>query len=165
MTNHGDIGDYQLLAQKPAQLLLIPGVEISSEEGDFLIFSTDMDFLASLQPLQPLPERSLRPRDTAVVWAHPFAGAPGGLGADSGYLGRIAGQVDGIEVFNGNWPDTAASEAAVELARRFRLAQLGGSDAHREDQLLRCWTEVERCEGVADLIGAIKQMRTEARRR
>lgn len=163
ITNHGDISDYdELLRLAPAGLLVIPGVEISSIDGDFLIFSTELDWLRTLKPAQPLPQGDERPYETAVVWAHPFAGAPGGDLMREDFLERVARQVDGIEVFNGNWPDEKATRKARRLAAQYSLAELGGSDSHRRLNLMRCWTQVDGIGGPADLIRAIRSRTTAA---
>ncbi|MHB1390761.1 MAG: PHP domain-containing protein [Thermoleophilia bacterium] len=165
VTNHGDMSDYdELVRQAGNQLLVIPGVEISSPGGDFLLFSTDLDFLRTLTPIQSLPAREDRPHETAVVWAHPFAGVPGADGVGEDYLDRTAAQVDGIEVYNGNWPDEAAGEAIRRLAESHGLARLGGSDAHRREDLMRCWTELSPIDDTAGLISAIKAGATKASR-
>jgi len=163
LTNHGNVEDYLVLKQEaPAGLTVIPGVEISSEYGDFLIFSTDFDFLSSLKILQGLPPREDRPKESAVVWAHPFAGLAGKQLPED-FVKRVAVQVDGIEVYNGNWPDEEASERAREIAGRYDLAELGGSDAHRCEDLLKCYTEVKVVvASAAELIGAIKNKLTQA---
>jgi predicted metal-dependent phosphoesterase TrpH len=167
LTNHGDLDDYlEMKRLSPPGLSLVPGVEISSPEGDFLLFSPDTDFLSGLEPSQQLPPRRYRPHGTAVVWAHPFAGIRGGLDAGHHHVRRVAAQVDGIEVFNGNWPDDAASVSAVEAAERYGLAQLGGSDSHRREQLLRCWTGVDgSVRDGAGLAKAVLEHRTVPRRR
>ncbi|MDO8736459.1 MAG: PHP domain-containing protein [Thermoleophilia bacterium] len=166
VTNHGEIGDYEILrASAPAGLHVIPGVEISSPDGDFLVFSTDMAFLGSLNAVQALPGRSARPPDTAVVWAHPFAGNPGGAGASKEYIRGIAGGVDGIEVFNGNWPDEEASALARSIAHENGLAELGGSDSHRLDSLMRCHSIFTRkITNAAELVAAIMDRQTVAAR-
>lgn len=164
LTNHGDVADFDALGASGG-LSVIPGVEISSPEGDFLVFSADLEFLRSLKAVQSLPAPADRPPETAVVWAHPFAGIPGGRGVDEGYLADVADRVDGIEVYNGNWPDDAASEYARSVADLYGLAELGGSDAHQEANLLRCWTEYEGEPDVRGLVAAIRRRRTRAFRR
>jgi predicted metal-dependent phosphoesterase TrpH len=161
LTNHGDMNDYRLLVDMlPGAVLLVPGVEISSSRGDFLIYSTDIGFLMSLSPLQELPPEAGIPEDSAVVWAHPFAGIPGGLEANDEHVRWVAPRVDGIEVHNGNWPDRLASNSAAEIANHHGLAPMGGSDAHRLSQLGRCWTEMEEIETPSDFIEAVKSGRT-----
>jgi len=167
VTNHGNMADYHdLAAVAPAELTIVPGVEISSTLGDFLVFSGDFAFLESLTAAQPLPPRGRRPRGTAIVWAHPFAGNPGGCGASETYLASIAAEVDGIEVFNGNWPDGEASVLARRFALDHGLAELGGSDAHDGQNLMRCWTWIEQeIRNSGDLVGAILGRKTVAGRK
>ena len=162
VTNHGDMADYRLLADvAPAGLVLIPGVEISSETGDFLIYSTDFDFLSSLSAIQKLPPRSQRPAQCVVIWAHPFAGVSE-RDVFEEFTDGVAAQVDAVEVYNGNWPDEEASVRARRIAARFGLAETGGSDAHRREDLLRCYTELEGIGSAADLIEAISCRMTRA---
>lgn len=188
ITNHGDIADFEDISgmvqggfsgtavespsrleawdvsgAAPSGLTVIPGVEISSPVGDFLIYSEDLDFLRGLEAAQQLPLRSQRPERTAVVWAHPFAGNGGGANASEDYIRKVVPQVDGIEVFNGNWPDDEASALARRIAAGYELAELGGSDAHRSEHLMRCWTEIDgRIASVANLITAILERGTAA---
>lgn len=162
LTNHGDMNDFDHLERiAPAGMVLIPGVEISSEAGDFIIFSTEREYLRSLLVMQELPERDERPAMTVAVWAHPFA-AIGKTDFSEAYIDSVAPLVDGIEVFNGNWPDERGVELAREVARRYGLAELGGSDAHRRGNLLKCWTEVESLESGADFVAAVAQRKTRA---
>jgi hypothetical protein len=162
LTNHGDMRDFDHLKRiAPAGLLLIPGVEISSEEGDFILFSTDYEFLDSLLVMQELPERNERPAETAAVWAHPFAGM-GHDSYDESYIAGVANRIDGIEVFNGNWLDAQGIELARKVAGKYTLAELGGSDSHRRENLLRCWTEVKELDTPLDFITAIKEQNTRA---
>jgi predicted metal-dependent phosphoesterase TrpH len=161
LTNHGDMNDYEaMLGMLPQNVILIPGVEISSHEGDFLIYSTDTGFLRTLLPLQDLPPASKLPEDTVVVWAHPFAGIPGGLALDDDHVRKVTPKVNGIEVLNGNWPDEDAALRAAEIAEMYDLAPMGGSDTHRSSQLFRCWTEVEQITTTADFIDAVRKSRT-----
>jgi hypothetical protein len=163
VTNHGDMDDFDEIARRaPAGVSVIPGVEITSVEGDFLVFSTELDYLRSLESAQPLPDRKSRPNETAVVWAHPFAGVAGGLKMGEEYLARVAPRVDGIEVYNGNWPDEEASRLAHRIAETYGLAELGGSDTHRLESLFCCWTQVGDVDGPEGLVQAIKSRRTEA---
>lgn len=162
LTNHGDMGDFdEMAAAAPEGLAVIPGVEVSSAEGDFIVFSADTGYLRSLEALQSLPARESRPVGTAIIWVHPFAGVPGGSGVSKEFIRHVARQVHGIEVYNGNWPDSEASERAREIAAAYDLAELGGSDAHRHRSLYRCWTEVEDtiC-SPRDLVEAIKTRAT-----
>lgn len=162
LTNHGEMRDFEHLARiAPADLMLIPGVEISSEEGDFIVFSTDYEYLDSLLPSQRLPDPREHPGETAVVWAHPFA-AIGVNSFSEKYIAGVAARVDGIEVFNGNWMDEQGVELARRVAAEHDLAELGGSDAHRRENLFKCWTEVDPIGSADDFIAAVKGRQTTA---
>lgn len=162
LTNHGELRDFDHLARiAPESLILIPGVEISSGEGDFIIFSADYGFLDSLLVMQELPAPAERPEQTAVVWAHPFAAIGVNAFSDE-YIAGVAARVDGIEVFNGNWLDGRGIGLARKVAAEFSLAELGGSDSHRRENLFKCWTEVEPIGSATDFIGAIRERRTTA---
>jgi predicted metal-dependent phosphoesterase TrpH len=50
--------------------------------------------------------------------------------------------VDAIETHNGGCTP-GGNQAAQELARRYNLPGIGGSDAHYEFQVGRCYTEFE----------------------
>jgi predicted metal-dependent phosphoesterase TrpH len=144
LTNHGDMGDNMAL-EKPfadAGILLVHGIEISTLFGDFIIFSSDLDYLATLKDVQPLPRPHERPARTAVVWVHPAAG--GGRSGSSYYTGlaaQVAPQIDAVEVFNGNWMGSRFVEAARGIAQEYGTAQTGGSDAHTAAHIGRCSTD------------------------
>lgn len=162
LINHGDLRDYDHLARiAPAGLRLVPGIEVSAEEGDFLVYSTDYGFMDSLRAAQELPGPAGRPETTAVVWGHPFA-AIGVNSFSEEYIAGVAARVDGIEVFNGNWMEERGVQLARRVAAEYGLAELGGSDAHRRENLLRCWTEVEPLDTASDFIEAVRERRTAA---
>lgn len=166
LTNHGDISDNLVLAPRLAEVgvLLLHGVEISTLMGDFVVYSPDLEFLATLRPeQQPLHRRQV-PEGAAVVWAHPAAG--GGRSGSSYYRGlaQMAGPlIDAVEVFNGNWPGKRYVAEAERLAADLGLPATGGSDAHRTPAIMRCATEVDAgpagLSSTADLVAALQEGR------
>ncbi len=162
LTNHGDMRDFHALAALlPPETLLVAGVEVSTPAGDFLVFSTDVGFLEELGPAAEDMSGLRTGGDSIVVWAHPFAGIAGGLPPADPHVREVAAQVDGIEVYNGNWPDEAASRRALAAAERYGLAAMGGSDAHHRSQLMRCWTEVRvPLAGPADFLDRVRRRET-----
>jgi hypothetical protein len=106
LTNHGDLSDNRALAPALAAegVLLIHGVEISTLFGDFVVFSPDIEYLSTFADVQDAPRAGQVPDDAAVVWVHPGAG--GGRSGSAYYPGierMVAGIVDAVEVYNGNW--------------------------------------------------------------
>lgn len=105
-------------------LLLIPGVEISTEYGHLLGL-----FLHS-----PVETRDFREAVAAIheqgglaVLAHPFERT-----LDAARLTPILPLVDGIEVWNSraSRKNPRANEMAAELAQKYGLRSFAGSDAH-----------------------------------
>lgn len=168
LTNHGDIGDnLSLAAPLTAEgILLIDGVEISTPLGDFVIFSPDLEYLRTLSADQPTPRAGDVPRDAAVVWVHPGAGggrshAPYLEGSE--YL--LSGVVDAVEVFNGRWLDRPYISLAERLAADLGAARTGGSDAHRVDDIMTCYTELpDSIASTADVVAALRHGETTPRR-
>lgn len=166
LTNHGDIGDNATLAPRLAEIgvVLLHGVEISTILGDFVVYSPDLEFLASLLPEQEPIHRRRLPEQAAVVWAHPAAG--GGRSSSSYYRGietLAAPLIDAVEVFNGNWPADRWVTVARRIADDLGLPATGGSDAHAPDAIMSCATEIDTGDGdllsTADLVSALREGR------
>ncbi len=160
LTNHGDVSDNRVLAEPLAAegVLLLHGCEISTLFGDFVVFSPDLEFLATLSAVQDAPREGQLPADAACVWVHPGAG--GGRSGSAYYPGierMVAGIVDAVEVYNGNWLEERYVDAAEQIAGQLGAARTGGSDAHEVTRLMRCYTEVpDPVRSTADLVDAIK---------
>ena len=164
LTNHGDISDIRKLGPALAAegVLLIHGVEISTLFGDFIIFSPDLDYLDTLRAVQDAPRPETVPEDAAVVWVHPGAG--GGRSGSAYYPGiesMVAGVVDAVEVYNGQWLGDRYVAAAEQIASALGVARTGGSDAHQPAALMACFTQLpDPVTGTADVVEALKMGRT-----
>ena len=160
LTNHDEIADNQLLAPRLADIgvALLHGVEISTMLGDFLVFSPDLDYLDTLHDVQAPLKPAEVPPHAAIVWAHPAAG--GGRSGSAYFSGMghlVAGAVHAIEVYNGRWQGSRYVEAARALAGELGLPMTGGSDAHRAQDLMTCYTEVAgRVRDTGDLVAALR---------
>jgi predicted metal-dependent phosphoesterase TrpH len=160
LTNHGDVSDnHKLSAALAAEgVLLVHGVEISTLIGDFLVFSDDLDFLATFAAVQAAPQAGELPAHAGLVWAHPAAG--GGRSGSAFYPeleSFVAGVIDAVEVYNGAWPQERYVKAAEEIAIHLGLARTGGSDAHDVRDLMSCYTELpDPVRSTADVVAALK---------
>lgn len=169
LTNHGDISDNLRLGPALAAegVLLIDGVEISTLFGDFVVFSPDMDYLETLRSVQDAPRAESIPDHAAVVWVHPGAG--GGRSGSAYYPGiesMVAGAVDAVEVFNGSWLEERYVAVAEQIAGALGVARTGGSDAHDQESLMTCFTEMpDPVTSTADVVRALQQGLTIPHRR
>jgi predicted metal-dependent phosphoesterase TrpH len=168
LTNHGDVSDNLKLegALKAEGVVLVHGVEISTIFGDFVVFSPDLDYLATLRDVQDALRRDEVPAHAAVVWVHPVAG--GGRSGSVFYPGLerlVAPGIDAVEVYNGSWLDERYVEPAERMVEVLGLAATAGSDAHVTPALGRCVTEFpEPVTSTADVVTALHARSTVPRR-
>lgn len=161
LTNHGDVDDNRKLEGllRDAGVLLVHGVEISTMFGDFVIFSPELDFLARFRDVQDLPRPRDIPPHAAVVWVHPAAG--GGRSGAAYYPSLehvVAPVIDAVELYNGNWLARRFVDEARRIADELGLPTTGGSDAHRAEDIMACYTELPgTVSSTADVVTALKR--------
>jgi predicted metal-dependent phosphoesterase TrpH len=135
------------LASAYPDILIIPGCEISTPQGDMLVLGTD-----------ELPPKPWTPENVAdyaksihgvSIVAHPFRTY--GMGEYSRNL-----KVDAIEVLNGGSSKEANSQAK-ELAKSMGLPGTAGSDAHQMSELFSVHTDVDAALNVDSVLSAIRK--------
>jgi predicted metal-dependent phosphoesterase TrpH len=146
---------------------VIPGIEITTADGDLLAFFITEKVDAGLS----LIETVLRVRELGGVCVapHPMAG---GMGMKS-LSGRailkalrnpaVAETLIGIETYNGTSIDRISNHYANILASRINIAKTGSSDAHIIDTIGFGATEFEG-HSAADLLAALKNRTTKVRK-
>jgi predicted metal-dependent phosphoesterase TrpH len=135
------------LAAPFPDVLIVPGVEISTPQGDIVILGTE-----ELPPKPWTVEGVVDfARKTACVSiaVHPFR--EWGLGE----WARTS-NVDAIEVLNGA-SSADANKQARNLAREFGLPGVAGSDSHKPSELFAVYTEVQASIDVDGILKAIKK--------
>jgi hypothetical protein len=150
VTDHDTVkgcGVTRQLASAYPDILIIPGVEISTPQGDIIILGCDE------MPPQPWTVENItdfaRERDYVSVVAHPYR--------EYG-MGDLAKnyKVDAIEVLNGG-SSPSANKAAQDLAKLMGLPGTAGSDAHQPSELCTVYTEVKASMNIEDILKAIKK--------
>ncbi|MGZ3809973.1 MAG: PHP domain-containing protein [Bacteriovorax sp.] len=135
------------LASAYPDVLIIPGVEITTPQGDMLVLGTD-----ELPPRPWTPEAVAdyaKSLDAVSVVAHPYRQY--GMGD----LARNY-KVDAIEVINGG-STAAANNEAKELAKSLGLPGTAGSDAHQLSELFSVNCKIDAGLDVCEILGAIKK--------
>ena len=134
------------LASAYPDILIIPGVEISTPNGDMLVLGTEK-----------LPPKPWNPQDVAdyarsigavSIVAHPYREY--GMGDLAKNL-----KVDAIEVLNGG-STSAANKQAKEMAKEVGLPGTAGSDAHQTSELFSVNTQVQASLDIDEVLRAIK---------
>lgn len=150
VTDHDTIKAYNItrqLASAYQDILIIPGIEMSTSAGDIVILG------AEEMPPQPWTVENLvdfsHENDYVSVVAHPYR--------EYG-MGDLAKnyKVDAIEILNGG-SSQSANETARELAQQLGLPGTAGSDAHQPSELFAVYTEIQSSMNVDEALHAIKK--------
>lgn len=149
ITDHNTIEGYykvRELARAYKDILIIPGVEVATTEGDLILLGVEE------LPPQPWTVRGVidfaRQNGGLVVVAHPYRAY--GLGDSAKNY-----PVDAIEVLNGA-SSLTVNKMAENLAKAMGLPGVAGSDAHSVEELWTVYTEVQAAFDVDEVLRAIK---------
>ena len=150
ITDHSTVDGYykvRELASAYQDILIIPGVEVSTIYGDLIVLG-----VAELPPEPWTVENVInfaRERGALTIAAHPYRAY--GLGdLTKNY------DVDAIEVLNGI-SSPHANKMAENLAKEMGLPGVAGSDAHQVNELWTAYTEVQASLDIDEILKAIKK--------
>jgi predicted metal-dependent phosphoesterase TrpH len=150
VTDHDTVSACALtrqLASAYPDILIIPGTEISTPQGDVVILG------AEEMPEHPWTVENVidfaRERDYVSIVAHPYR--------EYG-MGDLAKnyKFDAVEVLNGG-SSPSANESARELAKVMGLPGVAGSDAHQPSELCTVYSAIKASLDVDEILRAIKK--------
>jgi predicted metal-dependent phosphoesterase TrpH len=165
ITEHDYFWDHDELSKigRKMDFLVIPGIEINTEEGHLLVFGLD-EYVFGMHRASFVKDK-LDKKGGAMVVAHPyrrrFRPEYDGAAAYESMLTRafdntIFSVVDGVEVNNGRGSNQE-NAFAQELTRRLNLKGVAASDAHQIHDIGKNATRFERrITGLEDLITELK---------
>jgi len=150
ITDHNTTKGYhktRKLASPYQDILIIPGIEISTTEGDIIILG-----VTEPPPKPWTPENIInytKQQNGTAIAAHPYRAY--GLGDQAKNY-----DFDAIETLNGiSTPQT--NKMAQKLAKTMNLPGVAGSDAHRVDEMWTVCTEVQASLDIDEILTAIKK--------
>lgn len=150
VTDHNTVrGYYRVweLASAYQDILIIPGVEVSTVKGDLLLLG-----VVEVPP-QPWTVEDVidfaRSRDGLVIAAHPYRAY--GLGDSARNY-----NIDAVEVLNGG-SSPQLNILAEDLARTMGLPGVAGSDAHNVEELWTVYSEIQASTDLDEVLKSIKQ--------
>ncbi len=128
----------EILKEKYGNLILIlRGVEFSTNEGHCLIFGVDTDKLGiKYAPVNDVI-RFVNGAGGVVIPSHPYR-----PGTSLGDLVQSMNGIAGLEGYNGANMH-AFNVRAIDAAKALKLPYTGGSDAHAPQEVGSCYTEFE----------------------
>ena len=143
--------------------LVIPGVEITTEEGHLLVFGLE-EYVFGMHRTRFVKDM-LDKRGGAIIVAHPYRRhfkpeyndvASYEQSIRKACRNPIFTVADGVEVLNGRGSERE-NAFSLEVSQRVNLKGVGTSDAHQDHDIGRYATRFERkISGVEDLIRELK---------
>lgn len=168
ITDHDEItGSLRALELAPQYgLEVIPGLEVTTAEGDLLALNITRKIQRSL----PLTETILTVHDLGgfCIAPHPMAGGMGMKSLSAYSIMRalrnpaVAQTLIAIETYNGTAIDRMSNRYASILAEQLNIAQTANSDAHVVDAIGLGATEFDGCTA-QDLLKALQKGETRQR--
>jgi len=150
ITDHNTTEGYhkvQKLASAYEDILIIPGAEITTTEGDIITLGT-----TELPPKPWTPQNVInfaKQKNSLSIAAHPYRAY--GLGDQTKNY-----NFDAIETLNGiSTPQ--ANKMAENLAKTMNLPGVAGSDAHRTNEMWTVYTEIQASSDIDEILKAIKR--------
>lgn len=118
-----------------SDLVIIPGVEITTSEGHLLVLGIKERIESGLSPAETI--QRARAQGAVVILPHPFKITSHGIGYVEGL------DIDAVEVLNSRCLTDGPNNKARAAATSLGLAQVGGSDCHVPEMVGMSYTEVD----------------------
>lgn len=117
------------------EMVVIPGIEVTSSKGHILVLGVRED----IKPHQSPEETIKRARQLGgvVIVPHPFKVTSHGIGFVDGL------DIDAVEVLNSRCLTDSTNKKAKTVAESLNLPQVGGSDSHIPKMVGQAYTEIE----------------------
>lgn len=123
------------LKRKKNAPIIIPGIEVSAQEGEIiLLFEVDLPSMKKIPPVTQVLEIA-RDIDAVILLPHPFDRFRKGINPAT-----VWKQFDVLETFNSRVLLQKFNIQAQKLATKHRIPQSAGSDAHTPYELGRART-------------------------
>lgn len=137
ITDHSEIkGALEAIEYaKEKSILIIPGIEIKSKEGDILGLNIEKIIPEGLSVKKTI--KKIKEAGGMAIIPHPF----GWFCSFKGDLKEISKEIDGIEVLNAS-VFGPGNKKALAFAQKFNLPFTAGSDAHNLNLVGRAYLEV-----------------------
>jgi predicted metal-dependent phosphoesterase TrpH len=132
------------------KILILRGVEFSTNEGHCLVYGVNTDLLSMKYAPAKDVVRIVREAGGAVVPSHPYRSVN-----SLGDLLWSVGEICALEGYNG-CNMHSYNIKAVEAAELLRLPYTGGSDAHAPREVGSCYTAFDDAVSEANFIGLLK---------
>lgn len=133
-----------------SRILIVRGVEFSTDEGHCLIFGVDTDKLGIKHAPVADVIRFVSASGGVVIPSHPYR-----PGTSLGDLVQSVTGITGLEGYNGA-NMYAFNARAIKAAKALQIPYTGGSDAHEPREVGSCYTEFRHAVTFDNFIDSLK---------
>jgi predicted metal-dependent phosphoesterase TrpH len=152
ITDHDSVDGAKRALSCATNLIVIPGIEISTKQGHLLALGITEVIPAGLDVIETI--RTARAKGAFLILPHPFHVWRHGVGRKR----RAAlAAVDAIESFNSRYIIGSANRKAAKVAKRLGKPAVGGSDAHNARFVGFGRTYIEAEKNAGAIIQAIRE--------
>ncbi|MDD1668371.1 MAG: PHP domain-containing protein [Methanomicrobiales archaeon] len=155
ITDHDTCAGIEAAERAGSGLLIIPGVEVSTKQGHLIVLGVREPLPPGRHVMETI--RRARSLGAVVILPHPYHMWRHGVARR---VPESIGAVDAIEVFNSRYIVGSANKKAARVARKVRIPQVGGSDAHNARFVGFGYTLISAEPHVSSVLTAIREGRT-----
>lgn len=153
VTDHDSLRGGLTFAAELPQLLIIPGSEIRSAEGEIIGLFLEEDVPPGLSA--PETMRRIHDQGGLVVIPHPFDYVKLRR-MTANRLQELAGEIDALEVLNGKPRYWGANRRAERFAGSLEIPATAGSDAHKAGHVGLVYVEMEEFTGKEEFLASLR---------
>ena len=155
-TVRGSLEAEKLVRDLNLNLIIIPGMELSTKEGHLLILGIRDELPSGLGIGEAI--KIARERGATIIVPHPFQVLRNGVGVLKGK------NIDAIESFNSKFIFGISNFVAKTVAKKRQIGETGGSDSHKVETIGYGYTIVDANHdaSIQDILNAIKDHRSQA---
>ena len=155
ITDHDSMEGYSIARELDTDILIIPGIEISTRDGHLIALGITTQPDPGLPVLDTI--RIVQNSGGITVLPHPFHRYRHGAALKCPEAFRAA---DAIEVYNSRYVIPHANQRAIRLARTLGKPAVAGSDAHNARFVGYGRTLIDAEKDTDDILRAIREGRT-----
>ncbi|UGV40908.1 PHP domain-containing protein [Methanococcoides orientis] len=149
-TREGGLACARRARELGSDIIVIPGIEVTSSKGHILVLDPDGDIESGMTPEKTI-ERA-RELGGVVIIPHPFKITSHGIGYVEGL------DADAVEVLNSRCVTGGANNKAKRVTKELGFPQVGGSDSHEAKMVGCSYTEVDASDrNVESVLHAIRE--------
>jgi predicted metal-dependent phosphoesterase TrpH len=140
----------EYVAENNLDLIIIPGIEVTTSKGHLLVLGIEDEIEKGLSPAETIRIAREKKDTVVIIMPHPFH-------PFRHSIGNVHQGIDAIEIFNSRYFTGLGNKIAGIKAARNNITAVAGSDAHSAECVGLATVVVETEPDQEAILGAIKE--------